>query len=148
MEKQKRQASTLTLAERRREAEELISQALSARPSANPSASLEPGWAAPLADRLADSPAQRSLGRAMDLTQTAALIGCSPWTVRQKLLRLGLPFLRSAASGKLIFYEAQVVRWIEKQQGGHNGEPLQTGQRLVDALLHRRRPASRKYRRY
>jgi hypothetical protein len=148
MEKEKRQASTLTLAEKRRKAEELISQALAAKSSANASARLEPGLAAPLADRLADSPAHEKLGRAMDLTQTAELIGCSPWTVRQKLLRLGLPFLRSAASGKLTFYEAQVVRWIEKHQGGNNGEPLQTGQRLVDLLLHRRRPAPRKYRRY
>ena len=72
------------------------------------------------------------------MNEVAAMIGCSPWTVRQKHLPRGLPFFRSAASGKLIFYEAQVIRWIEKQQGGINGEPLQAGQSLVDVLLHRR----------
>jgi hypothetical protein len=54
----------------------------------------------------------------LDIRQAARLIGCSPWTVRQKLLPKGLPFFRSAASGKMIFYEAQLVRWIENQQQG------------------------------
>ena len=48
-----------------------------------------------MADRLADSPAHQKLGRAMDLAQTAVVIGCSPWTVRQKLVKRGLPFFRS-----------------------------------------------------
>jgi hypothetical protein len=58
------------------------------------------------------------LGRPLSIAQVAALIGISPWTVRQKLLPRGLPHFRSGASGRLIFYEVQVVRWIEKQQGG------------------------------
>ncbi len=62
--------------------------------------------------------AGRELGPPMDIRQTAKLIGCSPWTVRQKLLRLGLPHLRFGASGKITFYRDQVIRWIEKQQGG------------------------------
>jgi hypothetical protein len=65
-----------------------------------------------------NSAAASSLGRALDIRAVAYLIGCSPWTVRQKLIRVGLPHFRSGASGKLIFYEAQVVRWIESQQKG------------------------------
>lgn len=57
------------------------------------------------------------LGRALDIRQVAALIGCSPWTVRQTLLPRGLPHFRSGANGKLIFYEQQVVRWVLRQQG-------------------------------
>jgi hypothetical protein len=58
------------------------------------------------------------LGRPLGLRQVAELIGCSPWTVRQTLMPRGLPFFRSAASGRLIFYTNQIVGWIEKQQGG------------------------------
>ena len=117
-EKGKRSALPLTLARKRQEAQSFISQALAARPSANSPARLVPGLAQPLADGSAAPPAQGKLGRPLDIRQLAGLIGCSPWTVRQKLLPLGLPFFRSAASGKLIFYEVQVVRWIEKMQGG------------------------------
>ena len=56
------------------------------------------------------------LGPPMDIRQAAAVIGCSPWTVRQKLIPMGLPRFRSGASGKLIFYLDQVVRWIENKQ--------------------------------
>jgi len=63
--------------------------------------------------------ASNDLGMPLDISQAAKVIGCSPWTVRQKLLPMGLPHFRSAASGKMIFYEAQLVRWIKnKQQGG------------------------------
>ena len=58
------------------------------------------------------------LGPPLDITQAARLIGCSPWTVRQTLMPRGLPFFRLGASGKLIFYSDQVVRWIENQQKG------------------------------
>jgi hypothetical protein len=56
------------------------------------------------------------LGPPMDIRQVAELIGCSLWTVRQTLLPSGLPYFRSGASGKLIFYKNQVTRWIERQQ--------------------------------
>jgi len=60
------------------------------------------------------------LGAPLDIREAAALIGCSPWTVRQKLIPNGLPHLRFAASGKLIFYRDQLVDWIQsQQQGGH-----------------------------
>ena len=59
------------------------------------------------------------LGRPLDIRGVAELIGCSPWTVRQGLIPKGLPYFRSGASGKLIFYQDQVIRWIEsKQKGG------------------------------
>jgi len=31
---------------------------------------------------------------------------------------MGLPHFRFGASGKLIFYTSQIVRWIENQQQG------------------------------
>jgi hypothetical protein len=111
---QKRQAYTLTLAAQKRNAQAFISKALAATASGNPTGRLPVGLPAPLPERL-PAPA---LGPPLDIKQVAAVIGCSPWTVRQKLLPQGLPFFRSAASGKLIFYQAQVVRWIERQQEG------------------------------
>jgi hypothetical protein len=52
------------------------------------------------------------------MRDVAALIGCSPWTVRQTLIPRGLPHFRFKANGRLIFYRDQVIRWIENQQGG------------------------------
>ena len=113
-----RQASTLTLASQRRKAESLISRALVAQSPANSPASLDPTLAVRLADGLAAPSFESRLGPPLNLTEVAALIGCSPWTVRQKLLPKGLPYFRSAASGKLIFYRDQVIRWIERKQKG------------------------------
>jgi hypothetical protein len=62
-----------------------------------------------------------SLGPPLSIRQVAAFIGCSPWTVRQTLIPRGLPFFRSAASGRLIFYTNQVVGWIENQQAYYPG---------------------------
>jgi len=59
-----------------------------------------------------------SLGEPLGIAETAELIGCSPWTVRQTLIPRGLPHFRFKANGRLIFYRDQVIRWIEKQQGG------------------------------
>jgi len=56
------------------------------------------------------------LGPPLSIREVAVLIGCSPWTVRQTLIPKGLPFFRSTASGRLIFYTDQVIRWIESQQ--------------------------------
>ena len=58
------------------------------------------------------------LGPPLSIVQAANLIGCSPWTVRQTLIPRGLPHFRSTASGKLIFYQDQITRWIEHQQQG------------------------------
>jgi hypothetical protein len=113
-----RQASALTLARQRRKAESFISRALSAISPANSPASLDRALAGPLADRLAAPSSESRLGRPLNINEVAAMIGCSPWTVRQKLLPKGLPYFRSAASGKLIFYHDQIIRWIERQQKG------------------------------
>jgi hypothetical protein len=61
------------------------------------------------------------LGDPMDISQVAALLGCSAWTVRQRYLPQGLPHLRACASGKLVFFREQVIGWIlkrQKQKGG------------------------------
>jgi hypothetical protein len=63
-------------------------------------------------------PSGSGLGPPLDIREAAELIGCSPWTIRQTLLPRGLPHFRFKASGKLIFYRDQVIRWIETQQGG------------------------------
>jgi hypothetical protein len=64
-------------------------------------------------------PSSAALGRAMDIREVARVIGCSPWTVRHRHMPKGLPFFRSGAGSKLIFYEEQIVRWIQKTQGGN-----------------------------
>jgi hypothetical protein len=58
------------------------------------------------------------LGPPLSIGEVAKLIGVSPWTVRQTLIPRGLPHLRFTASGKLIFYTTQIVRWIENEQQG------------------------------
>ena len=63
-------------------------------------------------------PTPEGLGCPLDIRQVAELIGCSPWTVRQTAIPRGLPHFRFGASGRLIFYRDQVIRWIENQQGG------------------------------
>lgn len=56
------------------------------------------------------------LGQPLSISDAARLIGCSAWTVRHRLLPMGMPYLRFRPGGKLIFYEDQITRWIEKQQ--------------------------------
>ena len=64
------------------------------------------------------APCGAALGEPLSIGEVAALIGCSPWTVRQTLIPRGLPHFRFRANGRLIFYRDQVIRWIENQQGG------------------------------
>jgi hypothetical protein len=61
-------------------------------------------------------PARHALGTPLDIRQVARMIGCSVWTVRQTLIPKGLPHFRLTALGRLIFYEDQIIRWIEKKQ--------------------------------
>jgi len=56
------------------------------------------------------------LGEPMSIRQVARLLGCSPWTVRQRHMPSGLPYFRNGNSGKLIFYRSQVVNWVLEQQ--------------------------------
>lgn len=61
------------------------------------------------------------LGEPMPINKVAALLGCSVWTVRQRLLPSGLPCFRIGRTGKLMFYRNQVVRWVvekQRQKGG------------------------------
>jgi len=60
--------------------------------------------------------AQHDLGDAIDITTVAEMLGCSPWTVRQRYLPQGLPHIRASARGRLVFFRAQVNRWILKRQ--------------------------------
>jgi len=57
-----------------------------------------------------------TLGAPMDIAEVAALLGCSAWTVRQRYMRLGLPCLRTSATGKLVFFRGQVIDWILQRQ--------------------------------
>jgi hypothetical protein len=63
-----------------------------------------------------------SLGVPMSIADVAALLGCSPWTVRQKYLPKGLPHLRASHAGKLIFFRNQIVDWVLEHQ--KEGTPL------------------------
>ena len=66
---------------------------------------------------------EMQLGDAMTINQVAQLVGCSSWTVRNKLVPAGLPHFRSSPSGKLTFFYEQVVAWIlaiQKTKGGKN----------------------------
>jgi hypothetical protein len=61
--------------------------------------------------------ARYKLGQPLDIRQVARLVGCSVWTVRQTLIPKGLPHFRFTPHGRLIFYEDQIIRWIETKQG-------------------------------
>ncbi len=62
-----------------------------------------------------------ALGTPMNIAEVAALLGCSPWTVRQRYMRLGLPCLRTSATGKLVFFHNQVIDWILERQHQKKG---------------------------
>jgi len=61
------------------------------------------------------------LGDALTIEEVALLLGCSPWTVRQRYLRQGLPYLQARPRGKLVFFREQVIAWIEKRQRQKGG---------------------------
>lgn len=58
----------------------------------------------------------QALGPPLSIRAVAELLGCSAWTVRQKYLPQGLPYLRSGPTGKLVFFRDQVTQWILKRQ--------------------------------
>jgi len=72
----------------------------------------------PLPPNVALGPSERKLGEPLNIAQVARLIGCSTWTVRQTLIPKGLPHFRFQTRGRLVFFEDQVIRWIERAQGG------------------------------
>ncbi len=62
-----------------------------------------------------------SLGEPMTIRDVAAVLGCSEWTVRQRLLPAGLPHFRLSRTGKLLFFHNQIVGWVlekQRQKGG------------------------------
>jgi hypothetical protein len=63
-------------------------------------------------------PGNHQLGKPLSIEEAARLIGISPWTIRHKLIPMGLPHVRFKAGCKLIFYEAQLVAWIIRNQKG------------------------------
>jgi len=75
--------------------------------------------------RLREGVAERSLedplGEPLTISEVGQLLGCSAWTVRQRYLRRGLPYFRVGNTGKLVFYRAQIIRWILEQQAIHRG---------------------------
>lgn len=56
------------------------------------------------------------LGDAIGIAEVAELLGCSPWTVRQRYMLQGLPHMRASARGRLVFFRSQVIGWILKRQ--------------------------------
>jgi hypothetical protein len=56
------------------------------------------------------------LGPAMSIEEVARMLGCSPWTVRQRYLPEGLPHLRLSPAGKIVFFRLQVIAWILNRQ--------------------------------
>ncbi len=63
----------------------------------------------------------QALGEPLSIEQVAQLLGCSPWTVRQRYLRQGLPYLQASRRGKLVFFREQVIGWIQKRQRQKGG---------------------------
>ena len=61
------------------------------------------------------------LGEPLTLEEVAELLGCSVWTVRKRCITRGLPHFRLGGTGKLVFYRAQVTRWILDQQEIYRG---------------------------
>jgi hypothetical protein len=61
------------------------------------------------------------LGEALGIAEVAKLLGCSPWTVRQKYLPQGLPHMRASSAGKIVFFRGQVIGWILKRQHKKGG---------------------------
>src|SRR5262245_36938681 len=70
----------------------------------------------PSPDERALAPSPDPLGAPLDIKAAARLIGCSPWTVRQKYLPLGIPHHRASPNGKLLFYKTQLIRWLLARQ--------------------------------
>lgn len=62
-------------------------------------------------------PPPEPMGKPLSTLQAARIIGCSAWTLRQKLIPRGLPHFR-CGGGRLIFYNNQIIRWIQAQQKG------------------------------
>jgi hypothetical protein len=74
----------------------------------------------PYRESAESSELRESLGEPLSIREVAVLIGCSVWTIRQRYLNAGIPFVRLRPHGKLIFYRNQIIHWLltEQQKGG------------------------------
>jgi hypothetical protein len=61
-------------------------------------------------------PSECPLGAPLNIGDVATLLGCSPWTVRQRYLPQGLPHFRASASGKFVFFRRQILDWVLERQ--------------------------------
>ena len=61
------------------------------------------------------------LGKPLGIAEVAQILGCSPWTIRQKFLPQGLPHVRASKAGKIVFFRSQVIAWILKRQERKGG---------------------------
>jgi hypothetical protein len=52
----------------------------------------------------------------MTIREVARVLGCSAWTVRQRLVPAGLPHFRLSPAGKLVFFHHQIVAWVLQAQ--------------------------------
>jgi hypothetical protein len=59
------------------------------------------------------------LGRPLTIRQVAAMLGCSPWSVRNTWMPKGLPFVRTGECSRIYFFEEQIIDWLKEQQGGN-----------------------------
>jgi AraC-like DNA-binding protein len=66
-------------------------------------------------------PRTQSLGEPLTIHEVAELLGCSVWTVRQRYMPQGLPYLRASTTGKLVFFYKQVIDWILRRQQQKKG---------------------------
>jgi hypothetical protein len=64
----------------------------------------------------ASGPSSQDIGLPLGIREVAQLLGYSPWSVRQRLIPLGLPHFRCGPRGKFIFYRNAVLSWLEDQQ--------------------------------
>lgn len=57
-----------------------------------------------------------ALGEPLSIGNVASLLGCSPWTIRQRYMPAGLPHFRIAKTGRLVFFRNQIIRWVLETQ--------------------------------
>lgn len=61
------------------------------------------------------------LGEPLTVDEVATLLGCSAWTVRQRYLRQGMPYLQARPRGKIVFFREQIIAWTLKRQRQKGG---------------------------
>jgi excisionase family DNA binding protein len=62
-----------------------------------------------------------AFGAPLRIDGVAALLGCSHWTVRHRLIPRGLPHWRTSRNGTYLFYRGQVQSWWWRQRQQKGG---------------------------